>query len=117
MVLEESNMENIIKGLNQLKRTKYPGDESLFIFTTQFFPVKEKSFKIFQRAELVLWLARRTAEGNEKKRVLTISDVDRYADPVSKDFLKKELDYKFILLLMDWLSSGGLQKEMENGTE
>lgn len=117
MVLEESSMENIIQGLNQLKRAKYPGDESLFIFTTQFLPVKEKSFKIFQRAELVLWLVRKTAEGNKKKMVLTISDVDRYADPASKDFLKKELDNKFILLLMDWLFSGGLQKEMENGTE
>lgn len=110
-------MENIIQGLNQLKRTKYPGDESLFIFTTQFLPVKEKSFKIFQRAELVLWLVRNTAEGTKKKRILTVSDVNRYGDPLSKDFLKKELDNKFILLLMDWLSSGGLQKEMENGTE
>lgn len=64
-----------------------------------------------------MWLVRKTAEGNKKKRVLTISDVNRYADPASKDYLKKELDYKFILLLMDWLSSGGLQKEMENGTE
>lgn len=110
-------MENIIQGLNQLKRTRYPGDESLFILTTQFLPVKEKSFKIFQRAELVLWLVRKTAERNKKRRVLEISNIDRYADPASKDSLKKELDNKFILLLMDWLFSGGLQKEMENGTE
>lgn len=110
-------MEELVRALNQLKRDKYPDDDSLFILTNQFLPVKENSFKLFKRAELILWLVRPYKDGNKKIRVATVSNVDRYEDSTLKEWLNKELTCKFTTIILDWLSSGGLQKLMEDGVE
>lgn len=114
---ENNQIESLVKGLNNLQRNKYPGRDELFIFSSQFLPVNAASMKLFKQAELVLWHVKSSPQGVIKKRILTVRKVDRFEDPVIKDFVKEALEQEFILQFLDWLSSNGLQKVMEDGTQ
>lgn len=110
-------MEKIIEALNKIKKDKYPQDDSLFIFTEQINPVNESSFKLFRKAELSLWFVKRIKDENKKVKVAYLSYIDRYSDPSIKENLMKSLYINFAAIILDWLSSGGLQKLIEDGME
>lgn len=111
-------MEDIIRSLNRVKDKLYPNDDSVFIFYLNFTPANENTFKIFKNGEASLWLAKKTESGIVNRRILMVNKVDRFDDPVLKDSIRADLNNDFTTLLIDWLSSGGLQKVMEeNGTE